>query len=135
MVSRSARLRFRRSGGSIQISASSPTWWLEWPEELHEFAVTWAELCYGVENSPPEKRGARRQQLGEFARRLLVLPFEERSGPVYGRVRAQLRRDGALIGANDLLIAAHALAAGCTLVTNNVREFQRVEGLVVENWV
>ena len=97
-------------------------------------AVTWAELCYGVENSPPEKRGARRQQLGEFARRILVLPFEERSGPVYGRVRAQLRRDGALIGANDLLIAAHALAAGCTLVTNNVREFQRVEGLVVENW-
>jgi tRNA(fMet)-specific endonuclease VapC len=97
-------------------------------------AITWAELCYGVENSLPEKRGARRQQLGEFARRLLVLPFEERSGPVYGRVRAQLRRDGALIGANDLLIAAHALAAGCTLVTNNVREFQRVEGLVVENW-
>ena len=97
-------------------------------------AITWAELCYGVENSPPAQRGARRKQLGEFARRLLVLPFEDRSGPVYGQVRAQLRRDGALIGANDLLIAAHALANGCTLVTNNVREFERVEGLVVENW-
>ncbi len=97
-------------------------------------AVTWAELCYGVENSPPALRGPRRRQLREFARRLLVLPFEESSGAVYGRQRAQLRRKGALIGANDLLIAAHALAAGCTLVTNNVRKFERVEGLAVENW-
>ena len=87
-----------------------------------------------MENSPPAQRGARSKQLGEFSRRLLVLPFEDRSGAVYGRIRAQLRRDGALIGANDLLIAAHALAAGCTLVTNNVREFERVEGLAVENW-
>jgi tRNA(fMet)-specific endonuclease VapC len=45
-----------------------------------------------------------------------------------------LRRDGALIGANDLLIAAHAMAADCTLVSNNLREFRRIEGLAVENW-
>lgn len=102
--------------------------------ELCISAITWAELCYGVENSPPAHRNARRAQLGEFVRRLLVLPLEENAGPVYGSVRTQLRRDGAMIGANDLLIAAHALAAGCTLVTNNVREFERVEGLVVENW-
>jgi len=97
--------------------------------------VTWAELCYGVENSQPSHRGPRRRQLGELARRLLVLPLEDGAGPVYGRVRAQLRRDGALIGANDLLIAAHAIASECTLVSNNEREFRRVEGLVVENWV
>ncbi len=98
-------------------------------------AVTWAELCYGVENSPPSRRGARRRQLGEFVRRLLVLPLEKDAGSVYGQVRARLRKDGAMVGANDLLIAAHAIAASCTLVTNNEREFGRIDGLKIENWI
>lgn len=96
--------------------------------------VTWAELCYGVENSHPSLRGPRRRQLGELARRLLVLPLEEGAGSVYGRIRAQLRRDGRMIGANDLLIASHAISADRILVTNNEGEFRRIEGLAVENW-
>ena len=102
--------------------------------ELCISVVTWAELCYGVENSASSQREPRRRQLREFARRLLVLPLEDSAGPFYGRIRAQLRRDGATIGANDLLIAAHAMATDCTLVSNNLREFRRIDGLVVENW-
>lgn len=102
--------------------------------ELCVSAVTWAELCFGVANSPPSKHKAREQQLAEFARRLSILPLDESVGTHYGLVRARLKREGRLIGPNDLLIAAHALAAECTLVSNNVREFERVEGLSVENW-
>ncbi len=56
-------------------------------------------------------------------------------GAVYGNVRADLEKKGLLIGNNDLWLAAHALATGLTLVTNNIREFVRVPGLKVENWV
>lgn len=62
------------------------------------------------------------------------LPFDDAAAERYGEIRAQLQRAGRLIGANDLLIAATALANGLTLITHNTDEFKRIEGLVVEDW-
>lgn len=98
-------------------------------------AVTYAELCYGVENSPAAARNRRREQLHAFCRLLLIEPLDEETGLHYGRLRAWLRRQGRPIGNNDLFIAAHALSLGAVLVTNNEREFARIPDLTVENWV
>jgi tRNA(fMet)-specific endonuclease VapC len=64
-----------------------------------------------------------------------ILPLTPPADRLYGDIRASLERVGTPIGGNDLLIAAHALASDCILVTDNEREFSRVEGLVVENWL
>lgn len=64
-----------------------------------------------------------------------ILSFETPADRNYGDIRARLERDGMPIGANDMFIAAHALALGCTLVTGNERELKRVPGLRVENWL
>jgi tRNA(fMet)-specific endonuclease VapC len=96
--------------------------------------VTWAELCFGVENGTPALRESRWAQLDAFTRLLPTLPLDEDAGRHYGRLRAHLKRKGAPIGNNDLFIAAHALSTGSILVTNNEREFKRVPGLIVENW-
>ena len=66
---------------------------------------------------------------------LNVLPFEDQAAIEYGKIRAYLERQGKPIGPLDMLIAGHAKAEGLTLVTNNVKEFERVPGLKVENWV
>jgi tRNA(fMet)-specific endonuclease VapC len=66
---------------------------------------------------------------------LEVLPFEAPADAIYATVRAGLEKSGKIIGAHDLLIAAHALALGCTIVTDNVGEFSRARGLTVENWL
>jgi tRNA(fMet)-specific endonuclease VapC len=66
---------------------------------------------------------------------LEVVPLEAPVDSIYGEVRTQLEQAGQLIGGNDLLIAAHALALGCTVVTDNQREFERVKDLRVENWL
>ena len=104
-------------------------------KELCISAVTYAELCFGVANGVAALRGGRWQQLSAFTRLLLVLPLDEAAAKHYGEVRSQLTSKGQLIGNNDLFIAAHALSLGAILVTNNEREFGRVPGLVVENWV
>ena len=98
-------------------------------------AVTYAELCFGIENGDASLREQRWEQFDTFTRLLLTLPLDEDAGRHYGRIRAHLRSEGALIGNNDLFIAAHALSTGAILVSNNEREFKRVPGLVVENWV
>jgi tRNA(fMet)-specific endonuclease VapC len=94
--------------------------------------ITKSELLFGVEVSP------RRQQdeaaLDAFLKYLEVLDFPDLASLHYARIRADLRRLGTMIGANDLFIAAHARSLGLTLVTNNTREFGRVSGLVIENW-
>ena len=74
-------------------------------------------------------------QLERVLAELVVMPLTEPSDAFYARTRADLEKAGTLIGANDLLIAAHALALDCTLVTDNEREFRRVSGLRVENWL
>lgn len=96
-------------------------------------AITYCELQFGVANSskPEENQLA----LTEFLGPLEVLDFPAAAALVFGDIRARLQRAGTLIGNYDLLIAAHALHAGLTLVTNNRREFKRVPGLNVENWL
>ena len=102
------------------------------PEDICISAITLAELEYGVYNSlRPEQN---QLALMTFLSSIAVVPFDADAAREYGLIRADLKKKGTLIGANDLLIAAHARALGVTLVTNNTREFERVEGLMVENW-
>lgn len=91
-----------------------------------------AELRYGA-----AKRGSERltNQLETILGAMEILPFEEPADAFYGRLRAELERRGQLIGPNGLLIAAQCLAHGLTLVTDNEREFARVDGLGLENWL
>ncbi len=95
-------------------------------------SVVKAELYYGVQ------RGSRPDQdmvtLKQFFANFISLPFDDRAAEEYGRIRAQLARQGALIGPNDLMIAAIALVNNATLVTHNTREFKRVSGLQVVDW-
>ena len=94
--------------------------------------VTKAELLYGVRVSPHPNRDA--EALRGLLTYVEVLEFLEEAAAHYAEIRADLRAKGKLIGANDLLIAAHARALGATLITNNTDEFARVEELAVENW-
>ena len=94
--------------------------------------VVAAELRYGAEKKPSPRLAL---QLEAVLGALPVLPFESPADEFYGRVRVQLEALGKPIGSNDLLIAAHALSLGRTLVTDNTREFTRVRGLKVENWL
>jgi len=95
--------------------------------------ITLAELQYGVAKSARPAHNA--VVLAEFCAPLAILPFGAQAADTYGGVRAALERAGTPIGPLDTLIAAHALAMGLTLVTNNEREFRRVVGLHVENWL
>ena len=96
-------------------------------------AITYAELEYGVAHSgDPEQN---HMALSEFPAPLEILDFQVHVAPLYGVIRASLARAGKMIGPLDLLIAAHALSLGSTLVTNNVKEFSRVPDLKIENWV
>ncbi len=101
------------------------------PGSLVTSVTVAAELRYGA-----ERRGSRRltMQLDAVLSAVDILALEEPADRHYGAIRSDLERIGQPIGHNDLLIAAHARALGLTLVTNNVREFRRVPGLVVEDW-
>ena len=94
--------------------------------------ITKSELLYGVEVSP--RRRADEEALNAFLRYIEVLDLPEAAASSYAEIRADLKRAGKMIGANDLFIAAHAHSLGLTLVTNNGREFGRIRNLVVENW-
>jgi len=94
--------------------------------------VTYGELIYGVQRSPDPHKAMR--ILEELTTLIPVLPMAIEVARTYGSIRAELAARGELIGNNDLWIAAHAKSCGLTVVTNNEREFQRVEGLAVQNW-
>ncbi|MET0551607.1 MAG: PIN domain-containing protein [Vicinamibacteria bacterium] len=94
--------------------------------------VTKAELLYGVEISPRRTQDA--AALDAFLPYVEALDYTEEDAVHYASIRADLKRRGALIGANDLFIAAHARSRGLTLVTNNTAEFERVRDLTIENW-
>lgn len=97
-------------------------------------AVTYAEMRYGQIG----KKASSRHKLlvDEFVKRLdEVLPWDQRAVDQTIAVKERLSECGMIIGGNDTAIAGHAIAAGCILVTNNVREFARVEGLAYEDWV
>ena len=100
--------------------------------EIGVCSVVAAELAYGVAKSGSTRN---RQALEMFLAPLVILPFDEAALWVYGDLRAELERRGTPIGSLDTMIAAHAISQHSTLVTNNTREFARVPGLALENWV
>ncbi|HEY3948409.1 type II toxin-antitoxin system VapC family toxin [Phenylobacterium sp.] len=91
-----------------------------------------AELRFGAEKKGSPRLSA---QLERVLSAVQILPFEEPADRAYAKLRAELEAAGAPIAGNDMLIAAHALSADCVLVTDNEREFRRVAGLKVENWL
>jgi tRNA(fMet)-specific endonuclease VapC len=104
----------------------------ESPVSLRMSSVVRAELVFGARNS---SRAAENLRLIEaFWEPFVSLPFDDLGAEQYGLIRAELKRQGRPIGANDLLIAATALAFDVTLVTHNTREFGRVPGLKLEDW-
>ena len=94
--------------------------------------ITKSELLYGVEVSPRQVQDA--TALQAFLPHVEVLAFPDAAATHYAQIRADLKKRGQMIGANDLLIAAHARSLGLRLVTNNTAEFGRVNGLAIENW-
>ncbi len=101
--------------------------------EIGLSSVTLAELQYGAATSQFPERN--RQALEVFTLPLEIAPFDAEAAVIYGEVWFALERQGRTIGSMDLMIAAHALSLGVTLITHNTREFERVAGLQVEDWV
>jgi tRNA(fMet)-specific endonuclease VapC len=102
------------------------------PGDLCISSVVVAELRYGADRSLSRQRN--HQRLDVLTAEIPCADFDLAAAAAYGRVRATLEERGTPIGANDMLIAAHALALGLILVTDNLRELERVEGLEVESW-
>ena len=96
-------------------------------------SITLSELLYGVsKSSKPEQN---QMALIQFVAPLEILPYGDEAAHCYGDLRAQLEKQGTPIGSLDMLIAAHALSINCTLVTNNEKEFVRIQNLKIDNWV
>ena len=102
------------------------------PDHLCLSVVVVAELRYGADHSA--RRRANHARIDALIEEIETLDFDLRAAASYGRVRAQLEAGGTPIGPNGMLIAAHALSRGLTVVTDNTAEFNRVKGLKVENW-
>ena len=96
-------------------------------------SITLAELLYGAEKSSQPQRTL--AVVEDFCSRLDVLDYGAKAAQHYGQIRASLEQRGTSIDVNDLHIAAHARSEGLTLVSNNLREFERVDGLLYENWL
>jgi len=96
-------------------------------------SITLAELEFGVYNSSRQEQN--QEALSQFVSPLEILPFDDRAAIQYGQVRAYLTLRGITIGAMDMLIAAQAKSLSLPLVTNNLKEFKRIPGLLLENWV
>lgn len=101
-------------------------------DEVCISVITKAELLYGVDISP--RRQTDGPAVHAFLRHIAVLDFPDQAAAHYADIRADLKKRGEMIGANDLLIAAHARSLDMILVTNNVREFERIQHLAIENW-
>lgn len=95
-------------------------------------SITLAELLHGTEKSNAPARSL--AVVEDFCSRLEVLPYGAKAAQHYGSIRSALERSGQIIGVNDLHIAAHARSEGLTLVSNNIREFERVEALQLAHW-
>jgi len=105
----------------------------KYSEFLAMSTVTLGELIYGAEKSTQSARNL--ADIEALAARVDVVPFDSQAAIHFGQVRAELADSDRLIGPYDLMIAGHARSRGLILVTNNLREFKRVPGLRVENWV
>ena len=117
-----------------------PSSYLQRLEELEQMrhtlsisSIVLAELQYGVSNSHNQKLN--QINLDIFISRLEVIDFSAKCAFYYGELRAKLKKEGILIGNNDLFIASHAIAEQAILVTNNISEFNRVPELITENWL
>jgi len=95
-------------------------------------SITVSELQYGISKS--RHREKNQQRLNEFLVPMKILAFDENAAICYGDIRYQLEKQGQIIGPLDLLIAAHAVSEGLIMVTNNNKEFKRINNLTVENW-
>lgn len=102
-------------------------------EDVCISSITYAELVHGVEKSNSIERN--RLSLALLLANIEILGFDSKAAMCYGRIRADLEKKGTPIGPLDTLIAGHAMSLGYTVVTNNTKEFERVSGLTVENWV
>ena len=102
-------------------------------DEIFVSSIVVAELWYGVAKS--YKKEQNKTALEDFLAPLNIVDFDFTAAKFYGLIRADLEAKGLIIGSNDILIAAHALSLGLILVTNNTKEFERVNGLKLENWV
>lgn len=103
------------------------------PEDVCISSVTYAELVHGVEKSKSGDRN--RLALSMMLSKIEILDFDAHAAEEYGKIRADLEKKGTVIGPLDIMIAGHAKSRNCIVVTNNTREFNRVVGLKVENWV
>jgi len=92
-------------------------------------------LLYGIELSPRKSKKIRSEQLKKFVQHLSIAPWDENAALHYSQIRAKLKKAGALIGNMDLLIGSHARSLELRLVTNNKKEFERIPGLRIENWI
>jgi tRNA(fMet)-specific endonuclease VapC len=102
------------------------------PSEIFLCSIVKAELIYGAMKSKKVEQNI--EKLEQFFKQFSSLPFDDDSSKIYGKIRANLEKSGNIIGPNDLLIASVALANDMTLVTNNIGEFERVEGLKIVDW-
>lgn len=102
------------------------------PGEAAISVITHGELFYGAVKHVQQAKAL--AELSELVHLIPVLPLPENAPETYGTIRAGLESKGQVIGTHDLWIAAHALASGLTLVTNNEKEFRRIRGLKVQNW-
>jgi tRNA(fMet)-specific endonuclease VapC len=103
------------------------------PGEVGISAITLAELVHGARKSAQSEHNM--SALQQFLLPLELADFDQQAALAYGKIRAELERDGQLIGSMDMLIAAHAMGLDAILVTNNMREFQRIDGLALEDWI
>jgi tRNA(fMet)-specific endonuclease VapC len=101
--------------------------------QLAMSSITFAELMNGAKKSQYVEENV--EKLNALSELMDILPFDKRAALIYGDVRSSLEKRGETIGSLDLLIAAHALSLDLILVTNNEKEFRRVDGLKIENWV
>ena len=104
------------------------------PDDIQLCSVVLGELLYGVYRSPPTHRSKNLALVADLQGRFLSVPFDDRAADEFGKIKADLTAKGTLIGPNDILIAAIALANGLTLVTHNTAEFSRVIGLTLDDW-
>jgi tRNA(fMet)-specific endonuclease VapC len=102
------------------------------PEDIVLSSITVSELYYGVQKSMNKKQNM--EALNLFLEPFEILSYNNEAAKIYGKIRSDLERKGTPIGSMDLLIAAHALSLGLTLITNNTREFKRIRGLKVIDW-
>lgn len=102
------------------------------PRDVCISSITYAELVHGVEKSSETERN--RVALSLMLSNIEIVSFDAEAANCYGRIRAELVSKGTPIGPLDTMIAAHAQSLGCTIVTNNVREFKRIKDLKIENW-